>query len=353
MLLPVPRRAFLQSLATLLAGSCLALPAAGRRPPAEVIMTVGGPISPDALGFCLPHEHVLSRFGAPPVEPAPYETAAAAREVVPYLKYLAELGVGAIADCTAYSFGRAPELLRELSRLSGLHLITNTGYYGAADDRYVPAEAYDLDAQGIADRWIAEFTDGIGETGIRPGFIKTAVDSGPLSPIDGRLVRAAAITHRATGLSMAIHTGDNAAAAEQQLQILAEEGVSPRAWAWTHAQNLTDPAPLLEAAGRGAWISLDGIKTPYFQAGRKQGDDTLDRHLQHLLALRAGGLLDRVLLSHDGSSFPPDLAARRPMDTLANTFLPLLRAAGFTEAEIHQLTVTNPAGFFTIRQRLR
>ncbi|WP_168797480.1 phosphotriesterase family protein [Neolewinella litorea] len=356
MLTIVPRRAFLQTVTTLLAGTCLPAQSllAGTREAAEgTIMTVGGPIAPQDLGFCLPHEHVLSRFGAPPEEPADFDSETVQREVVPYLEYLRELGIGAVADCTAYSFGRAPELLRQLSDASGLHLITNTGYYGAADDRYVPAEAYQLEAGEIASRWIAEFNAGIGGTGIRPGFVKTAVDAGPLSPIDAKLVRAAALTHRATGLSLAIHTGDNPGAARQQLDILAEEGVSPEAWTWTHAQNVSDPAPLIDAAGRGAWISLDGVNTPYFQDGRRQGGDTLDRHFRHLMALRGAGLLDRVLLSHDGSTYPPDLTARRPMDIIPNTFLPMLRAGGLSEAEIEQLTVGNPTRYFTVQLRLQ
>lgn len=354
----VRRRTFLRTCATLSAATCLPWPVTAGSPPAAAadtgrILTVSGPIDPSDLGFCLPHEHVLSRFGAPPAEQPDFDTAAVLETVVPYLVYLRELGVASVADCTGYSFGRDPQRLHQLAGASGLHLITNTGYYGAADDRYVPAIAFDLDAQAIADRWVAEFTKGIGNTGIRPGFVKTAVDAGPLSTMDAKLVRAAAITHRATGLSLAIHTGDNPDAALQQLDILAEEGVSPEAWAWTHAQNLADPAPLIAAAQRGAWISLDGVKTPYFQEGQLRGERTLERHLQHVLALRAASLLDHVLLSHDGSTYPPDPGARRPMDIIPNTFLPLLAAAGLSGEEITRLTVTNPARYFTVRQRLR
>lgn len=348
------RRSFLRDstivTAGLFAGSHMT--AADRPSDTGKILTVSGPIQPNQLGFCLPHEHVLSRFGAEPAEPPIYDTEAAVREVVPYLDYLGELGVSAIADCTAQNFGRAPGLLRRLAMESGLHLITNTGFYGAADDRYIPARAYELKVEGIARLWIDDFEKGIGDTGVRPGFVKTAVDSGPLSEIDGKLVRAAALTHLATGLTLAVHTGNNPEAAEQQLAILEEEGVAPRAWTWTHAQNVPDPAPLLEAAERGAWISLDAIKLPYYQEGEKQGRDTLERHLMHLLALREAGHLDRVLLSHDGSTFPPGGKGKRPMDFLSNTFLPLLKASGLTEEEIDKLTVTNPAQYFTVQKRL-
>ena len=349
------RRTALRNLGVLGVAGCLPLSAlrAGSRPAEEgKILTVSGPIDPSELGFCLPHEHVLSKFGAPPAEPATFDEERALAEVVPYLQYLRELGVGTIADCTAYGFGRHPALLARLSQDSEVHLITNTGFYGAAEDRYVPESAYDLTAEEIAAIWTKEYEEGIGDTGIRPGFVKTAVDSGPISEIDAKLVRAAAITHRNTGLTLAIHTGNNAPAAAQQLIILEGEGVHPSAWTWTHAQNVPDPEPLLEAAAAGAWISLDGLKLPYYQAGKLQGDSTFDRHLDHLLALRAAGYLEQVLLSHDGSSFPPDLEARRPMDFLSNAFLPVLKAKDFTEDEIDTLTVANPARYFTVRKRL-
>ena len=47
---------------------------------------------------------------------------------------------------------------------------------------------------------------------MRPGFIKTGVDPGPLSPIDRKLIEAAVICHGQTGLRIHCHTGDGRAA---------------------------------------------------------------------------------------------------------------------------------------------
>ena len=350
------RRAALRQLCVLGLAGTVPLPPAlsrSRQDPAGSVMTVSGPIDPADLGCCLPHEHVLSRFGAEPAEPPVYDGQHIRDQVLPYLAYLKTLGIAAIADCTAYSFGRAPERLQDLASSSGLHLLTNTGYYGAANDRYVPAAAYRQTAEQIAAEWIREFEHGIGDTGIRPGFIKTAVDPGPLSEIDAKLIHAAALTHRATGLTLAVHIGNNVPAAAQIRTVLDGEGLAGDAWTWTHAQDVPEPEPLLRAAENGTWISLDGIKTPYYQNGKLQGNATLDRHREHLLALREAGFLNRILLSHDGSAFPPAPAGPRPMDFLSNAFLPLLRASGLSAEEIETLTVTNPARYFTIRKRLR
>ena len=119
---------------------------------------------------------------------------------------------------------------------TGLHILTNTGYYGAANDNYVPRHAYEESADQLAGRWVKEWSDGIEGTGIRPGFIKTGVDAGPLSAIDRKLVQAAARTHARTGLTIASHTGNTHAALEQ-FEILAQEHVRPEAFIWVHAQS--------------------------------------------------------------------------------------------------------------------
>ncbi len=198
-----------------------------------------------------------------------------------------------------------------------------------------------MTASEIAAEWISEFNNGIDGTSVRPGFIKLAVNAGELRPVDRKLLEAAALTHLATSLVIAIHTRDNVAAAEAQLDILHDHGVAPSAWIWTHAQHAAASDSLIAAARRGAWISLDGLKTEPAQ------NETL---IAHLLALREAGLLKRVLLSHDGNGFPSG-GPIRPFDTLATSVLPQLRALGFSETEIRQLTVANPADAFTLSLR--
>lgn len=305
------------------------------------IMTVTGPVPPDELGPALPHEHILSRFGVPPARHPDYDLRDLFDTVVPVLEEVKALGGDAIMDCTAAYFGRAPLVLHRLAEITGLRLITNTGYYGAADDRYVPDHAYDETAEALAARWLAEWTDGVDGTGVRPGFIKTAVDEGPLSAIDRKLVRAAAKTHRESGLPIAVHTSGNVPAARAQLSILDEEGVDPSAWIWVHAQNVDDVGALVEAAERGAWIEFDGLAP----------GDEIEHHLELVRAMQKRGLLDRVLLSHDGSSYPPEGTEPRPYDTLFRTFRPRLRSAGVGDETIRRLTVDNPRRAFTVRVR--
>ncbi|UCH62277.1 MAG: phosphotriesterase [Fidelibacterota bacterium] len=308
-----------------------------------LVMTVQGPVTPETLGLTLTHEHVLVDFiGADRVNPDRYDADDVLTVVLPYLQQARELGCQTLIECTPAYLGRDAALLRRLSQASGLAIVTNTGYYGAVDDEYIPAHAYQETAHQLAARWTREWREGIDGTDIRPGFIKTGVDNGALSAIDAKLVRAAALTHLETGLSIASHTG-YAVPAREQLAILAEEGVHPSAWIWVHAQSEPDSEHHAWAARQGAWLSFDGIS-----------HESLERHLTLVTEMKRLGLLHKVLLSHDaGWSRPGETGGGdfRPFDTLFTEFIPALREIGFTTDEISQLTVTNSQQAFLVHIR--
>ncbi len=303
------------------------------------IYTVNGVIQPRQLSFCLTHEHVMSNFGGEMALDPGYDQQQLFAQVLPYLKEVKSLGADTIIDCTTAYFGRDVSTLQKLSAQSGLQIMTNTGYYGATDDRYVPEHAYDENAEIIANRWLEGWKNGIQDTGVYPGFIKVAVDGGSISDIDAKLFRAAAKTHLQSGLTIACHTGNNQEAAQQELEILREERVSPTAWIWTHANQSENAEPLIESARAGGWISLDGVR-----------QNSIDHHVALLKDLKKAGYLEQVLLSHDGNSFPRG-GAIRPYDAIFTTFMPRLRQEGFSQKEIRQLTVLNPRQAFTINIR--
>jgi phosphotriesterase-related protein len=260
--------------------------------------------------------------------------------VLPYLQHLKALGGQTFIDCTPAFLGRDPRLLKKLADTTGLNIITNTGYYGAADNKYLPAHALTETADQLALRWIREWETGIGGTAVKPGFIKIGVMEGPLSALHRKLVMAAARTHLKTGLVIASHTGP-APAAFEQIALLEQEGVSAEAFIWVHAQAEKDFRQHLKAARKGAWISLDGLAV-----------DNLDTYLQMLQHFKEQKMLSQVLLSHDAGWYRPGEArggAYRGYDTLFEKLLPRLRQAQFSEAEIRQLIIANPAKAFTVQ----
>jgi phosphotriesterase-related protein len=337
------RRAFFATTATTAAYALTRSPhLAGAEGP-RVIQTVRGPVSAGEMGSALVHEHVLVDFaGAEKVSRSRYDADEAFRTILPRLQDLQKRGCRALFECTPAYLGRDPLLLRRLSEASGLRIVTNTGYYGAANDSAVPKHAYAESARQLAARWAAEHREGIEGTGIRPGFIKTGVDAGPLSEIDRKLVEAAALCHLETGLTIAVHTGDGTAALEI-LALLRRLGVSPGAYVWVHAQNARDPATRAWAAEQGAWVELDGVSP-----------ETLEEHVEAVVDLFRRDRLDRVLVSQDAGWYhvgEPGGGQYRPHTFLFDTFVPALRGRGLGEADVRRLLVENPAEAFAIGKR--
>lgn len=306
------------------------------------IETVKGRIPAASIGLTLPHEHILTDFiGAEHVSPVRYSRDDVVAFAQPHLDEAKNLGVRTLFECTPAYLGRDPRVLVTLSERTGLHLVTNTGLYGARQNRFLPSYASVENARQLARRWIREAREGMDETGVRPGFIKSGVDPDPvLSEVHRKLVEAAALTHAETGLTIAVHTGRGPGI--EQLDLLAAHGVGAAAWIWVHAQGAADDT-LLVAARRGAWISLDGLNPA-----------SLTRHLHLCRLFRHEGLLHRIMLSHDAGWYDPGKPGGgkfRPYNLLFTTFLPMLRSDGFAEEELTRVLVTNPAEAFAIRRR--
>lgn len=335
----VTRREWLACSAALLGAAC-ARNDAGRAadprggPAVPAIDTVTGALPADRLGVTLMHEHVLVDFiGADRVSPTRYDADHAFTAVLPHLRQLRALGCDTLVECTPAYLGRDPGLLKRLSEASGLAMLSNTGYYGAAKDKHLPAHAFTETAEQLAARWIREWERGLDATSIKPAFMKIGVDESPLSDVDRKLVRAAALTHRETGLPIASHTPTGSAALEE-LDLLDRAGTPLSAFIWVHAQSERDHTFHTRAAKRGAWVEFDGISPT-----------SVARHVDLVRQMQNAGLLPHVLVSHDAGWYrvgEPGGGEFRPYDTLFTTFLPALRSAGFGEADVRQLLVANP-----------
>lgn len=307
------------------------------------IITVKGRFNANRMGKTLIHEHVLVDFiGADKISPDRWVKEDVILKVLPYLLQLKQLGVDTLMECTPAYLGRDVALLKALSDRSGLNILTNTGYYGAVDNKYLPSWAFTETAEQLARRWIAEFEHGIENSGIKPGFIKIGVNPGPLSELHQKLIKAAALTHLHTGLTICSHTG-MATPAFGQIEILQSMKVDPSAFIWTHAQNEPDISLHIKAAKAGAWISLDGV-----------GWGEVNKYADKIEALKVAGVLDRVLISHDAGWYKPgepDGGSFTGYSRIFQELIPLLSNRGFKNKDIRQLLVINPAKAFTIRVR--
>lgn len=308
------------------------------------VQTVNGPLAISDMGYSLAHEHIMVDFiGADSIVAGRYHPDSVAHVALPFLLDLKKSGVQTLMDCTPNFLGRDVKLLHRLSTQSGLNIITNTGYYGAANQKFLPRNVFKESVDQLANRWIAEFKNGIDGTEIKPGFIKLGADVGPLTEGQRKIMKAGAIAHKQTGLTIAVHCGDGNAAREV-LEILTAERVSANAFVWVHAQNEKDYNVFKEMATQGVWVELDNVS-----------HESIEMYVRMLKFMKGENLLHRTLISHDAGWYhvgEKNGGAFRGFTSISNELLPALRENGFTEQEIEFLIRKNPAEAFAIRVRI-
>lgn len=307
------------------------------------VMTVNGLIPASEMGITLTHEHILVDFiGAAHFDTSRYNKREVIEKALPFLTKIKEQGVKTFIECTPEFLGRDPIILKRLSEETGLQILTNTGFYGANNNKFIPAEMLSKSAEEFAQIWIHEFKNGIRNTAVKPGFIKISVDRDSLSHFHTQLIKAAALTHLETGLVIASHTGPYIPAF-QQIEILEKNNVSPEAFIWVHAHDEKNLSTLSEAAEKGAWISLDYLN--------ENNVEIIINIIQHL---KKTGHLSKILLSHDAGWFDPakpNGGEFRGFNVLIDKLVPTLQNNGFSNDEIKLLLIENPANAFQIKAR--
>ncbi len=303
-----------------------------------------GPIEPADLGFTLPHEHTQISLWHIQNRWDYWQLTRDEPVILAELERFRATGGSGLADLTLPGVGRDPAWLERIARGTGLHIVMGGGWYRSA---YYPAEARidQRTVDDLAEELVREATDGVGETGIRPGiFGEVGTDKPWLAPAEERVHRAVARAARRTGLAISTHAvmSDVGLA---QLKVFEEEGADPSRVVVGHADSYPLLDHYLEIIRRGACLEFDFLGMS-FTPTERHGEA---RIVELLCELLARGHADRILLSQDVCH---DSQLSRYEGNgyvyLAETFLPRLVAAGASKAEIETMTVANPRRLLTI-----
>ena len=259
----------------------------------KTIQTVLGRVDADTCGMVLPHEHLFidlanqAEAGASraPITPAdrpglmcdPYthydnlrldDEAAAEAE----LRDLLAAGVDTVVDCSpSAAIGRNPEGLRRLALATGANIVAGCGNYTGDT---IPEEVRKLDAKSLAEVMIREIEFGIGDTGVRPGVIGEIGTSREILDEELTTLRAAAIAHRATGLTVEVHIYPWLPNGLEAAKILTEGGVDPRRIVICHSDVEPDRGYIAKLFELGVWVEFDNFGKEFtpsaggFAAGR-------------------------------------------------------------------------------------
>jgi phosphotriesterase-related protein len=354
-----------------------------------LIQTVRGPIAPGDLGFTSLHEHILCnltvfrhRFekllgNAFPELPLAMESRSRLRHgmilspenlrlddeamMTGEVEDYARAGGNAIVETGAPGIRIADDVrtFARISEATGVHIVACTGLY--AEDSW-PDTFRGLTTDQYADYLRREITEGIGDSGILPGQIKVAYEG--RSPDADAYLRAACLVSRETGISLQIHVGlliDNAALREHFLPLLYDCNPLPEKTVICHVENWlgmlhtvdlvrdpsTVPADLTlhrEVLDRGYNICFTCIGADWDQEGMGLAHRPDWFYMAGIRALVELGYARQLTMGHDVfTRVNTRRGGGEGYTRIPHFIVPTLRQAGVSDADLHLMTVENPA----------
>lgn len=322
------------------------------------VMTVRGPVESRELGRVLVHEHIRIRYPGAELDRTPGipDEECYARAVARMERLLAA-GVRTFVDPCPIELGRDPRLYRAVADATGMNIVCATGFYCEQDGFGLPYYWRQRWPEEIAELYLQEIGDGIGDSEVQPGLIKLAT-SNPVGWHETKVITAAALAAKESGVPIVTHTTNSVGGAYQQ-ERLEREGADPSRVLIGHLDESDDYESVRDIAVKGSFVGIDRI-----------GIEALapdERRVQLVARLVEDGLEDQVCLSQDhlccdanprpGYWIPPERAETfmrevkpgvdeqiwaRDHTFIFTDFVPRLKRAGVSEATVQKMFVDNP-----------
>jgi len=307
------------------------------------IMTVNGWKSPETLGFCQPHEHLMISKG---VSSSLHDAlliddiGKSIAEVIAYKK----AGGQTIIDAQPGGCNRVAEALVEISSKAGVNIIASTGFHKHI---FYPTNhwLFTKSREELQEIFVHELTAGM-FTNIdnqfssehipnKAGIVKVALDSCNLTPVYEKCFRAATLAAIQCDVPMMVHI-EQGSDAEALLDTLIVWGANPKRIIFCHMDRKVMPLEYYRTVlDKGVTLEFDTI-------GRfKYHDDASEGKL--VMELIDAGYEEQLLFSLDTTrarliAYNPDGIG---LTYIIKTFLPMMKAAGMNDAQIAKITHTN------------
>jgi len=190
---------------------------------------------------------------------------------------------------------------------------------------------------------VSEIEHGVGDTGIRAGFIgEIGTGRHHVKPAEERVFRASALAQQKTGVAITTHTTRWGTLAHEQIAMLAEFGADLSKVIIGHLGDRIGVHHLLPIAERGVYLEVDNIGYLDYQPEWVRADN--------VATLVKEGFAHRVLLSEDICMLSHlKYTGGKGYGYLLEVFVPMLKERGVSEEDVHQIMVVNPATVFSRR----
>ncbi|MFA9517455.1 phosphotriesterase [Halopenitus sp. H-Gu1] len=352
------------------------------------IVTVTGRIDPASLGVTMCHEHLFidtvdalytepdsavdRRLAREPVsmETLPYVRRNAMQhrdnmrldsvdEAIDEVSQYVRAGGDAIVDVTPKNVGEDPRAVREIAYETGVTIVHGTAHYV----RPVHPERIDrMSVDEIADEFVDDVEEGIGETDVRAGLIGEIGLSGRIHEAERKVARGAARAALRTGASVNFHPPGRTEHSQRDrtyptsrwclevLDIVEAEGLSPDRVVMSHMDRTVfeDLTYQRRLADRGAYLEYDlwGMEATLDQYGDAYMSDS--QRLSFVTGLIEDGYADRLLFSHDVyTKLQRTAYGGFGYGHVLEHVVPLLKKRGVEPDVIDQILIENPRTMLT------
>ena len=316
---------------------------------AREIMTVNGPITADQVTGVLIHEHVAFGYAGCQNIRSGFNKADCLAEAVKAAEMVKPYGINTFVDATPGDCGRDPLLLQEVAEKTGMNVIAITGYYHEAEGSHYfqYRMTQGRGEEEVYDMMMDEFTNGIGDTGVKPGIIKVSTGLGKISDYENMFLQAAARVSKELDVNIITHTQGGTMASEQAKRFI-EAGVNPKRVMIGHLNNCTSIPELLKVFSYGVYAGFDRFGMPYEVVGT-----TDEEQYAAVLAMLGCGFGDRILFSHDLDVYgrglwgnpPIHKTSDRTWGQIHNVTFPALAKYGVSEAQLEAFVKANAKNF--------
>ncbi|HTV96197.1 MAG TPA: hypothetical protein VME42_09330 [Steroidobacteraceae bacterium] len=316
------------------------------------VQTMKGPVESRRLGRVLVHEHVITmdveytlNYRPDFVEEDQVDRAAAR------LNELKAAGIDTIIDLTVLGLGRYIPRIAKIAARTDLNIIVATGCYTFDEvpkplRMTGPGLTFDM-PDPLPELFVGDICTGIGDSGVKAGELKCAIDAPGLTPGVERVMRAVGQANVRTGTPITVHTSPGHETGLVAQRVLAQEGVDLRDVIIGHCGDTTDLDYLMKVADQGSILGMDRFGMSVLLP--------LEERVATIAQLVKRGYLDRITLSHDcfcwSDYFPTEDARSRLLPDHSYLYvlqkvIPALQQAGITRDQIDRMLIDNPRRHF-------
>lgn len=260
------------------------------------------------------------------------------------LEFFKNAGGCTVVDASLPGIGRDPATLARISEKTGLNIIMGTGFYVGETH---PRELDGMTDAEVADIMIRELTEGI--DGVCAGYIGEIGISEIFDDKERKILRAAAIAQKATGVAINVHINPWTENGIEAADILLNAGVAPDKICISHIDVENRIDYIYKLLERGVYVEFDNFGKEYYirREVRNSGYGLFVHDTDRVALLKKmidDGYVKQILLSCD-VCLKNLLHAYGGWgyDHVLTNIVPMMEDEGITQEQIHTMLVTNPA----------